>query len=66
MTARVIQDELLKDFSTNSELSNWFRREEAKPPTVVVMKPNPKNVQNRDKIKELEEQIQRYINRRRS
>jgi kinetochore protein Mis13/DSN1 len=27
---------------------------------VVVKKPNPRNVQNTDKIKELEEQIQKY------
>jgi kinetochore protein Mis13/DSN1 len=57
----VIQEELVKDFSSNSELSNWFAREDVNPPAVVVKKPNPKNVQNADKIKELEEQIQRYI-----
>lgn len=57
--ARVIQEELLKDFSSNSELSNWFGREDLNPPTVVVKKPNPRNVQNTDKIKELEEQIQK-------
>jgi kinetochore protein Mis13/DSN1 len=62
--ARVIQEELLKDFSTNSELSNWFGREDVNPPAVVVKKPNPKNIQNADKIKELEEQIQRYVARR--
>lgn len=56
----MIQEELLKDFSTNSELSNWFAREEVNPPAVVVRKPNPKNVQNTDKVKELEEQIQKY------
>jgi kinetochore protein Mis13/DSN1 len=33
------------------------------PPAVVVKKPNPKNVQNADKIRELEEQIQRYVAR---
>ncbi|KAL5365001.1 Mis12-Mtw1 protein family-domain-containing protein [Aspergillus floccosus] len=59
LAARVIQEELLKDFSANSELSNWFAREEVNPPSVVVKKPNPKNVQNTDKIKELEEQIQK-------
>lgn len=58
-TARVIQEELLKDFSSKSELSNWFSREDVTPPTVVVKKPNPRNLQNTDKIKELEEQIQR-------
>ncbi|KAJ5288963.1 hypothetical protein N7478_001993 [Penicillium angulare] len=57
--ARVIQDELLKDFSSNADLSNWFNREDVNPPTVVVKKPNPRNVQNTEKIKELEEQIQK-------
>ncbi|OJJ44380.1 hypothetical protein ASPZODRAFT_144951 [Penicilliopsis zonata CBS 506.65] len=59
LAARVIQEELLKDFANNSELSNWFAREDVAPPAVVVKKPNPKNIQNTDKIKELEEQIQR-------
>lgn len=59
MTARVIQEELLKDISTNSQLSDWFGREDVNPPAVVVKKPNPKNVQNTNKIKELEEQIQK-------
>ncbi|KAJ5639186.1 uncharacterized protein N7484_007048 [Penicillium longicatenatum] len=59
LAARAIQDELLKDFSTNSELSNWFSREDVNPPTVVVKKPNPRNIQNTEKIKELEEHIQR-------
>ncbi|KAJ5769459.1 hypothetical protein N7520_004018 [Penicillium odoratum] len=59
LAARAIQDELLKDFSTNSELSNWFSREDLNPPTVVVKKPNPRNIQNTEKIKELEEHIQK-------
>ncbi|KAJ5161289.1 hypothetical protein N7492_006681 [Penicillium capsulatum] len=59
LAARVIQEELLKDFSSKSELSNWFSREEVAPPTVVVKRPNPRNVQNMEKIKELEEQIQK-------
>ncbi|KAL4796218.1 Mis12-Mtw1 protein family-domain-containing protein [Aspergillus venezuelensis] len=58
LAARVIQEELLKDFANKSELSNWFNREDTAP-TVVVKKANPKNVQNQDKIKELEEQIQK-------
>ena len=57
----MIQEELLNEFSSNPELSNWFSREDVAPPTVVVKKPNPRNVQNIDKIKELEEQIQRYV-----
>ncbi|KAI9040694.1 Mis12-Mtw1 family protein [Aspergillus affinis] len=59
LAARVIQEEILKEFSINSELSNWFSREDINPPSVVVKKPNPKNVQNTEKIKELEEQIQK-------
>src|SRR5215471_16851239 len=59
-TARVIQEELLKDLGDRSELSDWFSREETTP-AVVVKKPNPKNIQNAEKIKELEEQIQRYV-----
>ncbi|KAL5049214.1 hypothetical protein BDW71DRAFT_176353 [Aspergillus fruticulosus] len=58
LAARVIQEELVKEFASNSELSNWFSREDTAP-TVVVKKANPKNVQNQDKIKELEEQIQK-------
>ncbi|KAL4775426.1 Mis12-Mtw1 protein family-domain-containing protein [Aspergillus nidulans var. acristatus] len=58
LAARVIQEELVKDFASNSELSNWFSREDTAP-TVVVKKANPKNLQNQDKIKELEEQIQK-------
>ncbi|KAK2745328.1 hypothetical protein FQN55_006233 [Onygenales sp. PD_40] len=57
LAARVIQEELLKDFANRSELSDWFSREETGPPAVVVKKPNPKNIQNEEKIKELEEQI---------
>ncbi|OQE15259.1 hypothetical protein PENSTE_c029G06663 [Penicillium steckii] len=57
LAARVIQEDLQKEFSSNSELSNWFSREDVNPPAVVVKKPNPRNVQNAEKIKELEEQI---------
>ncbi|KAJ5692699.1 hypothetical protein N7462_002122 [Penicillium macrosclerotiorum] len=59
LAALVIQGELLKDFSSVPELSDWSSRENVAPPTVVVKKPNPKNIQNTDKIKELEEQIQK-------
>lgn len=55
----MIQEELLQDFSNKSELTNWFAREDAPAPAVIVKKPNPKNVQNAEKIKELEEQIRK-------
>lgn len=66
LAARVIQEELLQDFSSNSELSNWLSREDLNPPAVVVKKPNPRNVQNTDKIKELEEHIQKLHKERQS
>ncbi|OGE50752.1 hypothetical protein PENARI_c016G06320 [Penicillium arizonense] len=66
LAARVIQEELLREFSSNSELSNWFSREELNPPAVIVKKPNPRNVQNTDKIKELEEHIQKLQKERQS
>lgn len=57
--ARVIQEEILKEFSNRSEMSDWFGREDLARPIVVVNKPNPKNIQNAEKIRELEEQIKR-------
>ncbi|KAL6250222.1 hypothetical protein RBB50_002523 [Rhinocladiella similis] len=58
--ARVIQEELLKDLSNESKLSDWFTREDEpvqKKP--LPERPNPKNIQNMEKIAELEEQIKR-------
>ncbi|KAK4669250.1 uncharacterized protein QC763_201270 [Podospora pseudopauciseta] len=56
--ARAIQDQILKDFSSVSEFSDWFSREEApKPP--VVLKPNPRNEDYDRKIEEMEERIKR-------
>ncbi|EAA32194.1 hypothetical protein GE21DRAFT_7774 [Neurospora crassa] len=56
--ARAIQDQLLKDFGARSEFSDWFAREEApKPP--VVLQPNPRNLEHDAKIAELEAKIKR-------
>ncbi|RMZ75739.1 hypothetical protein DV737_g5138, partial [Chaetothyriales sp. CBS 132003] len=63
--ARVMEEELLKDLSNRSELSDWFTREDEPPgrrqEEVPAMpeRPNPKNVQNAAKIVELEGQIKR-------
>lgn len=54
--AREIQQQLLKDFSTKSEMSDWFSRKESTPPPRTP-KPNPKNTSNLAKIEELEQQI---------
>ncbi|KAI0406052.1 Mis12-Mtw1 protein family-domain-containing protein [Xylaria palmicola] len=59
--ARAIQDQLLKDFSSRSEFSDWFAREEAleapRPPAIV--KPNPRNIEHDEQIVALEERIKR-------
>ncbi|KPI39605.1 Kinetochore protein mis13 [Cyphellophora attinorum] len=63
--ARVIQDELLKDLGNKSELSDWFSREDAAPPPKELPeRPNPKNIQNTDKIAELEQQIEKLKSER--
>lgn len=59
--ARAIQDQLLKDFSSRSEFSDWFAREEVpeapRPPAIV--KPNPLNMEHDEHIAMLEERIKR-------
>ncbi|KAL9111794.1 MAG: hypothetical protein Q9227_003853 [Pyrenula ochraceoflavens] len=67
MAARVIEEELLKDLANRSEMSDWFGREDVPPPIKpVVRKPNPKNVQNEEKIRELEAQIKRLQDERKA
>jgi len=62
-SARAIQDQLLKDFSSRSEFSDWFAREDVpevlKPPPIV--KPNPRNIEHDEKIIELEDRIKRCV-----
>jgi kinetochore protein Mis13/DSN1 len=61
LIARAIEEELLKDLSNKSELSDWFAREEVPAPKKQLpQRPNPKNLQNLEKIAELEEQLKRY------
>ena len=60
LQARVIEEELLNDLANKSELSDWFSREDTPVQKVVLPeRPNPRNVQNIEKIAELEEQIKR-------
>ncbi|KAI2618141.1 Mis12-Mtw1 protein family-domain-containing protein [Hypoxylon sp. NC1633] len=56
--ARAIQDQLLKDFSSKSEFSDWFAREDVPRPPAIV-KPNPRNIEHEEKIAELEQRIRR-------
>ncbi|KAI1423668.1 Mis12-Mtw1 protein family-domain-containing protein [Xylaria sp. FL1777] len=60
--ARAIQDQLLKDFSSRSEFSDWFAREEvpAAPRPPAIVKPNPRNIEHDEQIVALEERIKRY------
>lgn len=61
ISARVITEALLKDFSNKSEFSNWFDREESVPaPTKVVKKPNPRNLEIEENLVGLETRIKKY------
>ncbi|KAF2971266.1 hypothetical protein GQX73_g2301 [Xylaria multiplex] len=59
--ARAIQDQLLKDFSSRSEFSDWFSREEvpAVPRPPAIVKPNPRNIEHDEQIVSLEDRIKR-------
>lgn len=61
--ARAIQDQLLRDFSSKSEFSDWFSREDepgaAASRKAVRLKPNPRNIEHEQKIVELEARIKR-------
>lgn len=56
--ARAIQDQLLKDFGSRSEFSDWFSRDDA-PKAPVILKPNPRNIELDEKIAQLEENVKR-------
>ncbi|KAF2848108.1 hypothetical protein T440DRAFT_520299 [Plenodomus tracheiphilus IPT5] len=58
MAARAIQQELIDDFASRPELSDWFSREETAPPP-VVKRPNPQNEKNKATLEELEEEVKR-------
>jgi len=59
-TARAIQEELLNEFSSRNNLSYWYDREDTTP-TAVVKKPNPRNIQNAEKLQQLEAELARYV-----
>ncbi|KAF9629419.1 Mtw1 kinetochore complex DSN1 [Lasiodiplodia theobromae] len=58
MAARAIQQELLNEFASKSEMSNWFDREDVEP-AALVKKPNPRNIENSVKLGELEQEVKR-------
>ncbi|RDA84531.1 hypothetical protein CP532_3755 [Ophiocordyceps camponoti-leonardi (nom. inval.)] len=58
--ARAIQDQLLKDFASKSEFSDWFSRDEDEvKKRQVVLKPNPRNAELDEKMAALEAKIAR-------
>ncbi|KAL6856518.1 Mis12-Mtw1 protein family domain-containing protein [Trichoderma novae-zelandiae] len=57
--ARAIQDQLLKDFASRSEFSDWFNREDTAPKAPVILKPNPRNAELDEKLAVLEARIKR-------
>ncbi|KAK8215292.1 hypothetical protein M8818_001913 [Zalaria obscura] len=63
--ARAIQNELLNEFGSRNDMSNWFDREDTAP-AVLVKKPNPRNVQNAAKLQELEAELARLQAEKRS
>lgn len=58
--ARAIQDQLLKNFGSKSEFSDWFTREDVPRPPAIE-KPNPRNTEHEEKIRELEARIKRFV-----
>ncbi|CAD0088650.1 unnamed protein product [Aureobasidium vineae] len=63
--ARVIQEELLNEFSSRNNLSYWYDREDTTP-TVLVKKPNPRNIQNAEKLLQLEAELARLQEEKRA
>jgi kinetochore protein Mis13/DSN1 len=77
MAARAIQQELIDDFASKPELSDWFSRvgqhgiqtyeqvltvvQEETTPPLVVKKPNPQNEKNKATLQELEEEVRRCV-----
>jgi kinetochore protein Mis13/DSN1 len=58
----MIKESLLKDFANKSEFSDWFSREEsALPPTMVIKKPNPRNVELEENLIGLEVRLKLYV-----
>jgi kinetochore protein Mis13/DSN1 len=58
----MIKESLLKDFANKSEFSDWFSREEPAPPTKVIKKPNPRNIELEENLVGLEARLKLYAN----
>jgi kinetochore protein Mis13/DSN1 len=76
MAARAIQQELIDDFASKPELSDWFSRvglsiseiqqqvltivQEEIAAPLKAKKPNPQNEKNQATLQELEDEVKRY------
>ena len=69
---------MIKDFASKPEFSDWWSRvrtsitkiftvltcaQTEDPVSSIPKKPNPRNIRNEEKLKELEEEIKRYVNK---
>jgi kinetochore protein Mis13/DSN1 len=65
-SARQIQEELIRDFASKSEYSDWWSDREQTGNGAAVAgtapkKANPRNVRNSERVRELEAEIQRFV-----
>ncbi|KAH6957687.1 Mis12-Mtw1 protein family-domain-containing protein, partial [Ilyonectria sp. MPI-CAGE-AT-0026] len=51
--------QLLKDFATRSDFSDWFSTDDSVPKAPVIPKPNPRNIELNEKLAQLEINIKR-------
>jgi kinetochore protein Mis13/DSN1 len=57
--ARHMMEELLKDWANKSEMSDWFNREDDVSSAAIVKNPNPHNSRMAEKVQELEAEVKR-------
>jgi kinetochore protein Mis13/DSN1 len=64
--ARHMMEELLKDWANKSEMSDWFNREDDASSAAIVKHPNPHNARMAEKVQELEEEVKRLQEEKKS
>ena len=57
----MIQDQILKDFVSRSEFSDWFSRNDDTHRTEAILKSNPRNFEMDKRLASLEENIDRFV-----
>jgi kinetochore protein Mis13/DSN1 len=64
--ARHMMEELLKDWANKSEMSDWFNREDDVSSGAIVKNPNPHNARMAEKVQELEVEVKRLQQEKKS